>query len=94
MYLNLKINKNILQKGIEMNTPNYTKLAETTMRVAAKEKVTCEKIKGTLYVYGSELACLRIFAKFNGNGAFHNTAIRYGYSHNLKTHYFSLDLPC
>lgn len=59
------------------------------------ETVQVSQIKGTLYVYGSELACLRIFAVYNGkgNGALANKNTRVKYSENLKTWFFSLDLP-
>lgn len=48
-----------------------------------KETVTVDVISGTMYVFGSELACLRlnyIYKTANGTVA---------YSTNLKTWYFS-----
>ena len=53
----------------------------------AKEEVSVECIKGTLYAYGSELACLRIFAKYQPS-----TKARVGYSKNMNTWYFSLEM--
>lgn len=57
----------------------------------AKEPVTGEVISGAMYVYGSELACLRIFAKYNSNGAIHNPKVRVGFSTNLNKWYVSLE---
>lgn len=65
---------------------------EKMMAEFAKEPVVIEEIKSTLYVYGSELACLRIFAKYNSNGAAPNKKARVGYSENLKSFYCSLDM--
>lgn len=53
--------------------------------------VRVEAIGGSLYVFGSELDCLRIFAKYNANGAAHSKNARVGYSENLSTHYFVLE---
>lgn len=61
------------------------------MTAYANELVEVEKCKNTFYVYCSELGCLRIFAKYNNNGAYHNKNARVGYSQNLKTWFFSLD---
>lgn len=51
----------------------------------AGEPVTIEQIKSGLYVFGSELATLRIFRKQPLN-------TRQGYSENLNTFYFSTEL--
>lgn len=60
----------------------------------AGEHVRVEQIKATMYAFGSELACLRIFAVYNNkSGALANKNTRIGYSENLKTWYFSLDMP-
>lgn len=48
------------------------------------EPMTAEVIKGTLYVYGSELACLRLHYKM--------AVGRVNFSKNLNTWYFSKDL--
>jgi hypothetical protein len=56
----------------------------------AKEPVTLEYIKGTLYVFGSELAVLRLFHKFNS--AAHVKDSRAGFSVNLQKWYFSLEV--
>ena len=57
----------------------------------AGEPVQLENVSGMLYVFGSELATLRIFAEYQSNGSVHNPKARVGYSVNLKLHYFSLD---
>lgn len=58
----------------------------------AKENVEAEQICSTLYVYGSELGTLRIFAYYNSNGAIHNKKVRVGYSKNLNKFYVSIDM--
>jgi hypothetical protein len=50
----------------------------------AGEPVTVEQIGGTIYAFGSELATLRLFRKMPN--------MRQGYSENMKTFYFSVDL--
>lgn len=50
----------------------------------AKEPVTIEVIKGTMYVFGSELAALRIGHKMKTG--------RVEYSKNLKTWLYSKEL--
>lgn len=58
----------------------------------AVEPVTVEQVASALYGFGSELACLRIFAKYNTNGAHHNPNARVGYSVNRSTWFFSLEM--
>ena len=60
---------------------------------AGGEPVTCEHIAGTLYAFGSELAVLRIFAKYNSNGAHHNPNARVIFSENRQSWAFSLERP-
>ena len=55
----------------------------------AGEQVSVSDIKGTYYAFGSELACLRLFHKYNIAAHCPNT--RAGYSDNLKTWYFSIE---
>lgn len=64
---------------------------KSMMREIAQEEVTIEGVRDCIYTYGSELACLRIFAKYNTNGAYPNRNARVGYSENLKTWYFCLE---
>lgn len=52
--------------------------------IAGDEQITVEQVHSTLYVFGSELATLRIFAKMK-NG-------RVGYSSNLQTFFWATDL--
>jgi hypothetical protein len=58
----------------------------------AAEPVTVEQITSVLYGFGSELACLRIFAQYQSNGAYHNPRARVGYSENRASWYFSLEM--
>jgi len=53
----------------------------------SNESIELEYIKGTIYGFGSELATLRLLAKYrNCKNA------RIGYSTNLSTHFFALDI--
>jgi hypothetical protein len=79
------------RKGETHMTIAQAKRATDMFCEYAKEPVVVDEIASALYVYGSELACLRIFAKYQTNGAFHNPAARVGYSKNMNTHYFVLD---
>jgi hypothetical protein len=66
--------------------------AQTMLReYAGGEPVTVEIIAPMLYAFGSELACLRIFAKYNANGSVHNKHVRVGYSPNMESWYASVD---
>lgn len=55
----------------------------------AKEEVQVEYSKGFWFVYGSELACLRLFRVYNGAKSLH-----FGFSKNLNTYYISYDSGC
>lgn len=69
-----------------------TKRLERSMTAMAKESVEVEQISDSVYVWGSELATLRIFAAYQSNGAIHNPKARVGYSKNLSKFYFVLDM--
>lgn len=58
----------------------------------AKEPVTVEQVGSGLYAFGSELATLRIFAKYNANGSVHCPKVRVGYSENMKSFYAVIEL--
>ena len=49
-----------------------------------KETMTAEYIKGTIYGFGSELACLRCYHVYRGS-----LDIKFGFSKNIGTWYFS-----
>lgn len=72
-------------------TDEQEKRTASMMKEFAGEDVTIEHITSCVYAFGSELACLRIFAKYNANGATHNPNARVGYSDNRKTWYFVLE---
>lgn len=59
----------------------------------AKEPVRVERVGSAIYGFGSELAVLRLFAKFSANGAVHCKHSRVGFSSNLDSWYFSLETP-
>ena len=73
-------------------TAAHIKRATAMMNEFAKETVTVEPLGSTLYAFGSELACLRIFAKYQSNGAAPNKKARIGHSKNRDTWFFSLEL--
>jgi len=75
-----------------MFTENQLARTSRDFSSIAKEEVTVEQIGSGLYGFGSELATLRLFAKYNSNGAIHNAKCRVGYSENLGKFYFSIDL--
>jgi hypothetical protein len=66
-------------------------LARFKREICAGEDVEVEAIGSTFYVYGSELATLRIFAYYNARGAAPNPRVRQGFSYNRNTWYFSLE---
>ena len=55
----------------------------------AKEPITVKDIKGAIYAFGSELACLRLFHRYNMVA--HCPGCWAGYSENMGTWYFSLE---
>lgn len=75
-------------------TVTAAQFTRTTRQMSdiAKEPVELEQIGSGLYAFGSELATLRIFAKYNSNGTIHNAGCRCGYSENLGKFYFVIDL--
>lgn len=58
-------------------------------KAITKEDVTCEQIDETMYVFGSELACLRLSYKMNLPEA---KQPRVEYSENMSTWFFSFSL--
>lgn len=66
----------------------FTRFTHDLKRMAgATEPTTFELIRETMYVYGSELATLRILMQYRMN-----KKASQGYSKNLDTWYFSFDL--
>lgn len=57
---------------------------QTDYSKIAGEHVTIEQIGGEIYAFGSELATLRLFRKMPN--------MRQGYSENMKTFYFCVEL--
>jgi len=79
-----------------MTDEQEKRIARMMKEYAGGEDVKIEHITSCIYAFGSELACLRIFAKYNANGAVHNKNARVGYSENQTSWYFVLenvDLP-
>lgn len=63
---------------------SYLSRAAAEFTKHAKENVTVEFVKGTFFVWGSELATLRLFKAYSKNG-------RQNYSVNMGQFYFSLE---
>lgn len=61
----------------------------TSYKAITKEDVTCEQIDSTMYVFGSEVACLRLFYKMNLKA---EKQAKVEYSENLSTWFFSFSL--
>lgn len=58
-------------------------------KAITKEDVTCEQIDSTMYVFGSEVACLRLFYKMNLQA---DKQAKVEYSENMQTWFFSFDM--
>jgi len=65
---------------------------EKTFQEFAKEPLEVQEIGGAFYGFGSELGVLRLFAKYQSNGRYHNPRATIGYSKPRKSHYFCLDM--
>lgn len=61
--------------------------AKTEFEKHAKETLSVEQISGTLYAFGSELACLRLARAYQNCG----DRAAADYSENLETWYFRLE---
>lgn len=70
---------------IKNMTDDQRKRTEKMMEGYAKEKISIKVISGILHVYGSELACLRIYLQYK------NCDCRVIYSANLETWVFVLE---
>lgn len=69
---------------MSLNVEAFQNRAAKQWSTIAKEPVKVEVIGGTIYAFGSELACLRIHYEFR-----YCDGVHFGYSENLKSHYFS-----
>lgn len=70
-------------------TDHYKNESAKKFKKICKEDVTVDQIASTIYVYGSELAVLRLFAKYNTNGKIYNSKVQVGI-HCNGSHYFSI----
>ena len=71
-------------------TADETKVQKTFQDIA-KEPIQVEILCGCYYGFGSELAVLRLFAKYQSNGKHHNPRASIGYSEPNQSHYFCLE---
>ena len=76
---------------MKMTNAHLHRTASMLQGFANGEPVTLEDMKGVLYVFGSELACLRIFAHYQSNGAIHNPYVRTGYSPTHQSCYCAIE---
>lgn len=65
-----------------------TRLA-ASYKAIAKGDVTCEQIDNTMYVFGSEVACLRLFYKMNLQA---EKQAKVEYRENLSSWFFCFSL--
>lgn len=72
-------------------TPGQLARTQRDLSAMAKEPVTVEALGSAIYAFGSELATLRLFAKYQSSGSIHNDKARCGYSINLKSFYFVIN---
>lgn len=84
--LNEFLDKALKKVIVEMSDQQLEKIKKM-WEIKAKEKLTIENIKGTVYAYGSELATLRLLKEYRGN-----KKARADYSINQKKFYFSLEM--
>lgn len=68
-------------------TPAMIEKTKAMFSTIAKESVEVEFFGDHFAAYGSELATLRLYRKYNG------ASITQAWSENLKTFYFRLDTP-
>lgn len=68
-----------------MITKNQLKRTQQDYSRMVGEQVIVEEIGGAMYVFGSELATLRLFRKM--------PHIMQGYSENRQTFYVRIDMP-
>ena len=71
-------------------TPEQEKRLTSELSFYAGEDVRTEQINATFYAYGSEIAVLRIFAKYLSNGAVASDKYRIGYSTIEKCFFFAI----
>ncbi len=71
----------------ELLNQKLIKRLKQNWAITAKEPIEIQVIKGIAYAYGSELATLRLIYSYRLTKHAYK-----GYSTNLETHYFSLDL--
>ena len=65
-------------------TPNQIARTQRDYSAIAGEPVTVEQIGSAIYAFGSELGTLRLFRKMPN--------MRQGFSENMKTFYFCVEL--
>jgi hypothetical protein len=63
------------------------KRAKSEFEKHAKETLELKELGGSVYAFGSELACLRLFYVYRNCG----DRAASGFSENLKTWYFRLE---
>ena len=82
---------NLYEENIDGMSDHYKLQTAIMFKNICKEDVLIDEIQGVIYCYASELATLRLFAKYNNNGKSHNKKAMVGIDRN-GSHYFSLNL--
>jgi hypothetical protein len=72
-------------KDMEATTAQIERTTREWSQIAS-EPVRVEQIRGAMYAYGSELACLRLYRKFNGA-----PNVTSAYSANMQTWFFRVE---
>jgi len=72
-----------------MEHSNLLKRVKQQWEETAKETIEVEQIKGAIYGFGTELAVLRIEHGYRGSNP---EKVRAGYSENMKSWYFVLEI--
>jgi hypothetical protein len=65
----------------------FAEKAKVEFERYSKEPLSVEEIAGTIYAFGSELACLRLLNVYRDCG----DAVKAAYSENQKTWFFRLE---
>lgn len=73
-------------------TPTQEASLLVSMTKVAGEALSGRQIGTAFYFFGSELACLRIFAKYNANGHALNDKVCTGWSENMQTHFTCVEI--
>ncbi len=76
-----------------MITKEQMQRIKSDMKMIAKSNtINVRVIKQVIYVFGSELEVLRLFAHYLANGAIASTKFKVDYSKDYESHFFTFEL--